>query len=257
MSLWLQWALWGLISACLFLLLVIGAALCAALFANRDPPGYSQKGTSPHGAEAQAAIEILYGKRPRVLLVGQSGSGKSTLGAELAHLFRLEFANVDGMQFKRTGGWQVHTREEVARRTQKVMESPNGWVFDGCFFRKTRHLFLNNVDLVVHLDYTYSFILWRLLWRTVGRVVRRERLWGTENSETIWQVLSLWDKEKSIFRWQASTFRQYRSRVEEFRRDCGSNYVFLTFRSPEDTEKWVKLCASRAKEKSHASNLEQ
>ena len=61
------------------------------------------------------------------------------------------------------------------------------------------------------LDYPFPLTFWRLLWRTIGRAVRRTELWNG-NRESLWEHLFTRD---SLLLWAIQTHWSRRGRYRE------------------------------------------
>ena len=113
-----------------------------------------------------------------------------------------------------------------------------GWIFDGVF-KFNRDRMCQECNLFIHLDYSFPTVFARLLRRTFWRVITAERLWGTENYESVGMVLKLWDKRASILAWQASMFQHYRAHGQDLGNEIHDGVV-LKFRQPKETAEWLR-----------------
>eukprot|EP00039_Didymoeca_costata_P033262 m.41594 g.41594 ORF g.41594 m.41594 type:complete len:276 (+) comp9785_c0_seq2:142-969(+) len=220
-------------------------ALCYYLYRNYTTTEYVKQGTKARSSEAKEAIRRLVvnheGDICGVVVEGVSGSGKSTLAAQLSDLLGFVYGSVDQLQFVKTGGWKVNSSETKRKGWMQVIkqgeETRAGWVFDGA--NKSVHdLYTDKITVAIHLDFPYSVVLPRLLRRSLLRVIKREKLWGTENVETWDKVLKLWDKRESILSWQAEEFLNYRNKKPDLLKSFNPK-ILLTFRSPDDLQMWL------------------
>jgi adenylate kinase family enzyme len=177
------------------------------------------------------------------MIIGAAGSGKSALSKSIAQACGLRYINVDSIQFVASGGnWELHTPAEKKERIIRAMQEAEdcGWVLDG-FPSQNKELFKvkeNQVDLIIHLNYTYPTVLRRLLYRSFWRVTTRERLWGTDNRETAVNVLSLHDPDVSVLAMQATHFQRRRKSGLQAKLELQPR-IFLDFRRPQDTDDWL------------------
>lgn len=159
----------------------------------------------------------------RIAIVGASGNGKTTLARALAS--RLGVPHVELDELHHGPNWTEATPEELRAR---VLERMNGgWVMDGNYARKIGDLVTAEADTVVWLDLPLPVILWRLLRRTLRRILRREVLWNG-NRES-WR--SAFVGGESLFAW---TIRQH---VKLRRRPPAR--VDVRLRSAREVDRWL------------------
>ena len=116
-----------------------------------------------------------------VSIVGPSGCGKTTVGRVLAARLDAPFVELDALNHGR--GWVEATPEELRARVEPIVAGER-WVIDGGYRGKLGDLVLEAADTVVWLDLPRRQWLPRLVRGTIGRIVRREELWGG-NRETL------------------------------------------------------------------------
>lgn len=108
----------------------------------------------------------------RVIVIGTTGSGKTTLARALAARLGVPHAEQDAWNHQ--PGWQEapleHFRAQVAAFT-----AADAWVMDGNY-GKARDLGWARADTLVWLDYPGPVVFWRVLTRTVRRVLTRQEL---------------------------------------------------------------------------------
>ena len=92
-----------------------------------------------------------------------------------------------------------------------------------------------NAEVIIWLDYPFQIIFWRLLLRTIRRVVFQEELWNG-NRERIWMHLKLWSEE-SLFHW---LFKNYWRRKREypilFALPENAHLKIIRFKHPKEAE---------------------
>ena len=170
----------------------------------------------------------------RVVVVGTSGSGKSVLAACLAK--RIDAACIDLDMLYWEPNWQEAPTEIFRARVSKALQADR-WVVAGNY-SKVRDLVWSNADTLIWLDYPLPIIMWRLLRRTIRRIVTKEDLWGTGNHET-------WRKQffsrESLFLWVLqSRPRQKREYPQLFQQPEYRHLRVIHLHSPRETEEWVK-----------------
>jgi hypothetical protein len=115
----------------------------------------------------------------RVAIVGVTGSGKTTLAHELGRRLGVPHIEMDALHWE--AGW-IQAETELFRQRVSDALTQEGWVADGNY-SKVRDLVWGRADTLVWLDYTLAVALWRVVSRTVRRIIRHELLWN-ENRET-------------------------------------------------------------------------
>ncbi|HET8680125.1 MAG TPA: AAA family ATPase, partial [bacterium] len=109
----------------------------------------------------------------RIAVIGTTGSGKTTLARQLAQRLGAPFVEEDALAWG--PNWTMAPRDVLRQRIADAL-SGTAWVVDGNMF-SLGHPNLQMADTVVWLDLPLSVILWRLVWRSVRRIARREELW--------------------------------------------------------------------------------
>jgi len=133
----------------------------------------------------------------RIWITACTGAGKSTLATQLAARLDLRHVELDALNWE--AGWQAAPTAVFRERVAKALETP-AWVVDGNY-GVVSDLYLEQVEMVLWLDYGFVTNMLRLLKRTVRRVARREVLWQG-NRESAWRTLSA----DSILWWLCKTY---------------------------------------------------
>lgn len=142
----------------------------------------------------------------RVSVVGSSGSGKSTLAAALAAHLGVPHVELDGIYHQRD--WIPLPEQEFVRRVSSAAAQV-GWVIDGNY-SAVRPLVWARADTVLWLDPPRHTVMWRLIWRTLRRVVLRAELWNGNREP--WTNLYSRDPDKSVIAWAWYKHAEYRER---------------------------------------------
>jgi len=137
----------------------------------------------------------------RVNVVGTSGSGKSRVGAALADRMGVPYVELDALSWE--PGWVAAPTAELRARVANAVAA-DAWVVDGNY-AAVRDLVWSRADTVVWLDLPLRVVLWRVVWRTVSRIRRREILWGT-NRESLRMAVG----RDSIILWALTTYGRRR-----------------------------------------------
>lgn len=115
----------------------------------------------------------------RIIVIGTTGSGKTTLARAIACRLRLPHGEQDA--WNHLAGWQEAPLPQFRVAVDTFTAQP-GWVMDGNY-SKARDIGWARADTLVWLDYPAQVVFWRVLTRTLRRVVGRQELWNG-NRET-------------------------------------------------------------------------
>ena len=139
-------------------------------------------------------------------MVGNSGSGKTTAAVALARRLSLPHVELDAIFHQ--PGWTALATEEFRDRVRQIVATPS-WVVDGTY-SVVRDLVWDRADTVVWIDPPLPVVAWRVVTRTVDRMVRRTELWNgnREPLSNLWSV----NPHKSIIAWSLSRHSLYRRR---------------------------------------------
>jgi adenylate kinase family enzyme len=146
----------------------------------------------------------------KVVVFGTTGSGKSWLAERLAARRGLRVVELDRLYWGRN--WQPAPLELFRHRVENEIRDGD-WIVVGNY-GQVRDLTWRAADTLIWLDLPFPLVMWRLLRRTIGRVLTREELWGTGNRETFSNTFLNRD---SILLWAIRTHRRNR---EQFAVEC-------------------------------------
>lgn len=169
----------------------------------------------------------------RIVVVGTTGSGKTTLAEQLSRRLNIPAVDLDTLYWQ--SNWQETPLDELRARVAHAV-SGDRWIISGNY-SKTRDLTWSKADTLIWLDYALPLVYWRLLRRTIQRIVTKEDLWGTGNRETFRkQFLS----RNSLFIWVLkSRPRQRREYPRLFQQPEYKHLRVFHLRSPRATEQWL------------------
>jgi adenylate kinase family enzyme len=169
----------------------------------------------------------------RIAVIGTTGSGKTTIANWLARLIGAEHVELDALYWGPQ--WSKPSIEVFRQRVEQALAAP-GWVVDGNY-SMVRDLTWGKADTLVWLDYSLPIILWRLTWRTLGRIFRHEVLWNS-NKESFRGTF--FDKE-SLFLYAISSQRKQRMSYPQVL-CCGefTHLQIVHLRTPRETNEWLK-----------------
>lgn len=166
----------------------------------------------------------------RINVVGTSGAGKTTFARALAARLGLPCVELDALNWE--AGW-VEADHEVFRERVAAATEADAWVLDGNYSR-VRDMVWSRADTLVWLDFPRSVVTWRIVTRSLARIVRRTELWAG-NRERLWQLFG----RDSIIWWSVST---YARRRRDYPRLIGGfpHLDVVRLRSPAAAERWLR-----------------
>jgi len=168
----------------------------------------------------------------RINVVGTTGSGKTTVAKRAAEALGYSFVELDALHWEPE--WQEAPLEVFRERiSEATLESP--WVVDGNY-GKVRDIVWGRADTVVWLDYSFTRIFLRLLWRTFRRVITREKLWSGNR-----ESLALAFSKDSILLWAITSYPKRKKSFPKLMEDPEYAHIrFLRHGTPRETEEWLE-----------------
>lgn len=118
----------------------------------------------------------------RILVGGISGSGKSTLAAALSARLTIAYHELDALHHG--PGW---TKRKSFEADVRGFAAKREWICDDQYHHLLGDLLWERADTVVWLDLPRRTVMWRVIRRSMARVMTRRRLWN-DNRET-WRNL--------------------------------------------------------------------
>jgi|SRR5579862_3158386 len=111
---------------------------------------------------------------------------QSTLGENLSKVLGLPLLRLDAISHQ---PYFQDTPPEIFRSqvVQFIESNQNGWIIDGNYRNILGHITWGAASDIVWLDYPIYVVLWRLWFRTIGRIRSSEKLWGLEGCVETWQ----------------------------------------------------------------------
>jgi adenylate kinase family enzyme len=116
----------------------------------------------------------------RIAVIGTSGSGKTTVSTEIARRLKITHIELDAIHWRQ--GWKGISLTEFRDRVEEATTG-DAWVVDGNY-RGVRDIVWRKAELVVWLDLPFNIVFWRIVLRTVKRIVTRQKLWN-KNRERV------------------------------------------------------------------------
>jgi adenylate kinase family enzyme len=175
----------------------------------------------------------------KILVIGTSGSGKTTLAGKLSRVLGIKNIELDALFWK--PNWIQSGTEEFREKIIDSIKGAEGYVLHGNY-NKVKDLTWGNVNTVIWLDYSRAVVMWRVLKRTVARIITKEELWAG-NRETFRK--SFLEKD-SIILWAWNT---YAKRKEQYSAMAKENPFrieeFIILKNPREEKAFLKSIESK------------
>ncbi len=169
----------------------------------------------------------------RINIVGSGGSGKTQLAATVAQTLHCPHIELDALHWG--PNWTEAPLDEFRRNVAAAIQAEQ-WVADGNYGGKLRDLLWERATMVVWLDYPLSLILWRLVRRSLRRVLTQKELWHG-NRETLWGQFI--DKD-GLIRYVIKTHKRRRRQMLAALADPTYQHIdFVHLTDPTATEAWL------------------
>lgn len=172
----------------------------------------------------------------RIIVIGTTGSGKTTLARAIATRLGLPHGEQDA--WNHLADWQQAPLEQFRAAVDALTGQP-GWVMDGNY-SKARDIGWARADTLIWLDYPGQLVFWRVLTRTVKRVVGRQELWNG-NRETWRGVL----EPDAPLRWIFKTHWRRRQETPVLAAEY-PNLTVIRLRSPREAQRWLQHLSPEA-----------
>ncbi len=173
----------------------------------------------------------------RVAVVGVTGSGKTTMAQALSSLLGVPHVEMDALNWQQD--WQPIERSEFRRRVDAATSTP-AWVIDGNY-REVRDLVWRRAEMLVWLDYSLALIYWRLLRRSLRRIVTREELWNG-NRES---MRGLFFSRDSLFVYAFHSRPELRRNISLGAQKDYPHLELVHLTSPGKARRWLKDLATK------------
>lgn len=181
----------------------------------------------------------LRARLQRTIVVGGNASGKSTLARLLGAYLEAPVVELDDLFWK--PNWErVSDAEFCDSLTAHV--SKESWVVDGNYLGLAGSIAWPNATCVVWLDLPRHLLLGRLIKRTAGRIIRRDRLWAG-NRETLARAIR---PETSIIAYALRSHeKKRRACIETKTRFLRPESQFVRLSTPADVDTFVATLSGR------------
>lgn len=170
----------------------------------------------------------------RIHVIGNSGAGKTTLAGQIANRLHCPHVELDALHWG--PNWQLPTIEQFRADVTNALAGDE-WVADGNY-SKARDIIWARVDWVIWLDYPLALIVWRLLRRSIWRIVTREELWEARNRETFHAHFVDPD---ALIPYAIKSHHRRRHKFQVLIQEPDYAHIrFIRLRSSAETERWLK-----------------
>ena len=135
--------------------------------------------------------------------------------------------------------WTPIPTDEFRERVDAVTSTP-GWVICGNY-TVVRDILWERADTVIAFDLPRATNMWRVLRRTVSRLLKRQVLWNG-NRETLRNILAFHDEDRSILRWAWSAHgRKHREIADIIQDPQWRDKTLLVIRNQQDADRILAL----------------
>ena len=167
----------------------------------------------------------------RVHVIGTSGSGKTTVARAIADKLGIRHIELDAINWQ--SEWTDLPKDEFYDRVKEATEEGD-WTIDGNY-RVVRQLLWDRVDTIVWLDTPFIPVFLRMLWRTIRRIVTREKLWN-RNIEGIDALIG----KDSMPLWVLKTHKMRREEYPPLLASPELSHVDIkVFKSLKEANNWI------------------
>lgn len=173
-------------------------------------------------------------------MVGNSGSGKSWLAGTLSARLGVPHIELDAVFH--LPNWGELPVEEF-RRQVADLTAAGGWVVDGNYL-SVRDAVWDRADTVVWVDPPRALVMFRVVARSLARVVAKRELWNGNRER--WRNLVSTDPERSIIVWSWTQHQPYRDRYSSAMTDpVWAHLTFFHLRTGSDTKRLLSSLGPR------------
>lgn len=168
----------------------------------------------------------------KINVLGTSGSGKSTFAKALAKKLGYPYIEMDSIFWQ--DNWQNLTDDIFFNTLDEKLSRPT-WVLDGNYTR-TIPVKWQDVDTVIWLDFPFYLVLGRALKRATTRIITGEKLWDTNNTESLERFLS----KDSIIWWTVTTYHKNKVKNAQYQYNPEFSHIrFIRITSPKEAQDFL------------------
>lgn len=159
-------------------------------------------------------------------------SGKTTLARGISLCLNIPHVELDYLHWE--PNW-TEVPNEVMRQRVDVALSGDRWVVDGNY-SFVRDIVWGRADTVVFLDYSWTVVMSRVLWRTFGRSITQQEVCNG-NRESL---LKAFFSKDSILLWALQTYGKNRKKYPLlFQQPEYAHINIVHLRSPQAAHDWL------------------
>jgi len=176
----------------------------------------------------------------RFVIIGKSGTGKTTLATQLAERLLIDDVELDAIHW--LPNWTQLPKPLMREKVNQATPPDGRWVVDGNY-KVVRDIVWPRAEVLVWLDYSLMFTLWRLICRTVGRIIMQKELWNG-NREHIANHLKF-DTQENLFLYTIKCHWEHRKEMPSLLKQPEYSHLkVLRFQNPRETDEWLRTLAA-------------
>ena len=169
---------------------------------------------------------------PRIHIVGTSGSGKTTVARKIAEKLGIKHIELDAINWQ--PNWTALPKEEFREKVKEVIEEGD-WTIDGNY-SAVRDIIWDKVDTIVWLDTPFLPVFLRVTWRTLTRILTKEKLWNN-NIEGMDALVGKYGMPGWVIKTHKKRRDEYPSLLTSPELE---NVEVKIFKSLKDANNWIK-----------------
>jgi adenylate kinase family enzyme len=169
----------------------------------------------------------------RIVIVGTSGSGKTTVAARMARELGFPHIELDALHWELN--WTEALPEVLRERVMKAAEG-SSWVIDGNY-GMVRDIVWGRADTVLWLDYSFSLVYWRVVFRTLRGIFTGKELWNG-NRENLSSLIG----KDSMPNWVKKMYSRIKIEYSAIFEQPEHDHIhFIRHRTSQETEEWLEV----------------
>ena len=167
-------------------------------------------------------------------MAGATGVGKSTLALQVAARLALPYVELDALYHGPQ--WQPRPtfRDDVI-----ALAAQEDWITEWQY-TVARPLLAERADALIFLEMSRWLTTWRVVRRTLRRVLHRSELWNGNREAPLWTILNDPDH---IIRWAIRTHREHAPRVRALA-EKRPELTILWLSSRRELKAWIGALTS-------------